>query len=110
MMPPKGMVMKPLDESVQLPEIIYDADALSAMAKAAGVLIKEPINAGDAVVNRLALAYLVCVNEVGEIVTAEPAIGPNVPGIQDALRRARVVAPGRRGVETVPTALLVPIP
>ena len=107
---PRGnATIKPVDESVEPPEIIIDSDALSAMAKAAGFVTTETVSTPFGSVSRMPLAYLVCVNEVGEIVAVEPMFGPNVPEIQTALRGARVVTPGHRGNEAVPTALFVPV-
>jgi TonB family protein len=108
--PRANAAIKPVDESVEPPEIIIDSDALSAMAKAAGFVTTETVSTPFGSISRMPLAYLVCVNEVGEIVAVERAFGgPGVPEIEAALRQARVVTPGRRGSEPVPTALFVPV-
>jgi TonB family protein len=108
--PTGNATMKPVADGVEPPEIIIDSEALSAMARDAGLVSTDTVNTPFGSVSRLALGYFVCVNEVGEIVAVERAFGgPDVPQIRDALLRARVLVPGRRGNEPVPAALFVPV-
>lgn len=83
---------------IQPPELTIDQSALAAIAKASP-------NPG----NPVTLLYYVCVNEAGEIVLVQKASGPDIPEVEAVLSQARVLAPGRRGGEPVPVALMVPI-
>ena len=105
----KNAVIKPVDESVQPPDVAIDSDALSAMARAAGITPPETIGNSTGAIYRRNLAYVVCVNEAGEIVAVQRMFGKGVPEIEAALRQARVLSPGRREGRIVPTALFVPV-
>ena len=90
---------------VQSPELALDNDRLTSIAKASGHVEEIP-RAGD---GRRVLLYRLFINEVSEIVSIEQLRGPKLPEVEAELARARVIMPGRRGIDTVPTAVAVEV-
>ena len=69
------------------------------MAKTSGLFWAIPAHTST-------LFYTVYVTETGQIVAVDGGM-PQLPEIAAALRQAPVIAPGRRGNEPVPTAVIV---
>ena len=90
---------------VQSPELALDNDRLTSIAKASGHVEEIP-RAGD---GRRMLLYRLFINEVSEIMSIEQLRGPKLPEVEAELARTRVIMPGRRGIDTVPTAVAVEV-
>ncbi len=89
------------DPAVQAPQLGIDLDQLAAMAKASGGWNLQPGTSG-------VLFYTVFVNEVGEILAVQSGSSRiENPEIATALSQAKVIAPGRRGNQPVPTAVTI---
>ena len=84
---------------VQPAQLGIDLESLAAMVKGSGLF---PGNPGS----NISTSYIVCVTETGQIVAIDGGL-PQLPEIAAALRQAPVIAPGRRGNEPVPTAVMV---
>jgi TonB family protein len=83
--------------SVQPAQLGIDLESLAAMAKSSGQALGNPGTTTT-------LGYTVYVTETGQIVAVDGGL-PQLPEITAALRRAPVIAAGRRGNEPVPTAV-----
>ena len=90
------------DPTVRAPVLDLNLDSLASLAKASGRLAQQPAG------SRVALGYTVFVTELGEIVAVEGSMR-GLTEVETALRQARVLSPGQRNSQPVPTAVPVPI-
>ena len=105
--PPAGadarlVQMAGIDPGVTSATLDVDMERLAAIAKSSGIF---PSNANATAV----ISYTAYVSERGEIVDIRDSFGGKLPEIVTALRQARVLSPGRRSSQAVPTAVPVRI-
>src|SRR5687767_2152545 len=89
----------------QAPELALDNEHLRALARNSRAL---EVFQGAPYEKRV-LLYQLFVNEVGEIVSIRRLRGPHIPELEAELARTSMIAPGRRGAETVPVAVTVEV-
>ncbi len=88
------------------PRLDVDLAALGEIARSSGVSVPQSDTPfGPASM----LSYRVFVSEAGEILDVVHLSGPDVPAVEEALRQARVLAPGRRAGVPVPVAVLMTV-
>jgi TonB family protein len=93
-------------DRLQSPVINVDVESLTSMVRASGIPESMTMTNGG----RVGVGFLVFVTDAGEIVAVQQ-LGPlPIPAVQDALRQARVVSPGRLGGQAVPAAVLIMVP
>jgi TonB family protein len=92
------------DPDVVAPRLSIDVENLVAVAKASGRIDS------DAAMKYSVLSFLLCVTATGEISVVDRVEGPEIPEIITLLKQARVLTPGHRGSEPIPTAVTVQLP
>ncbi len=85
------------------PSVILDQEHLAEMVKNA----ESPLNPRTRRV--VPAAYQLFISESGEVVGVERQCGPKMPAVESELLKVKVTSPGRRGSESVPSALLIEI-
>lgn len=89
----------PVPSGVRPPDLALDEERLRALAR------RELEERGARAVGHF--RYELFVNEVGEVVGVRSTGPLKLAAVEDELRRTRVVTPGRRGPDPVPTVLSV---
>lgn len=100
------------DTDVQPPKLDLAVEHLAALAKASGPSTYLPPSAigGGLLVPVTYLSYVLYISETGEIAEVQRTGGPDVTEVESALKQARVLLPGQRKGEPVPTTASVFIP
>jgi hypothetical protein len=88
--------------SAGAPEVALDRDRLAEITK-------EALHSTNPRMPQIPIAYRLFINEIGEVVGLDQQYGPKIPALESELLHAKVITPGRRGVDTVPAALLVEV-
>lgn len=102
--PDDGMPGRGADPDVVAPRLSINVGNLVAVARASG-----RINS-DTTMKSPVLSFLLCVTATGQIAVVDRVEGPEIPEIITLLKQARVLTPGHRSGQSIPTAVIVQLP